>query len=108
PWFNVTPTEAEETCNNQGGHLCTSAEWQTACITNPPGATTCQWGYAPSGAACTTAIGGGIAGYPFPIPNTTAKWCNLGPTFDFNSMQANDQDGLLVTASSARKNCYAD
>ena len=24
PWFNVTPVEAEQTCENRGGHLCTT------------------------------------------------------------------------------------
>jgi formylglycine-generating enzyme required for sulfatase activity len=31
PWFGVTATEAEQTCNANGGRLCTTAEWQTAC-----------------------------------------------------------------------------
>jgi hypothetical protein len=111
PWFNVTPIEAEQTCNAMGGRVCTTAEWKTACVTNPPSATTCSWGYAPDTAAgCGTAIGGTSTGtaYPFPIPSTTTRWCNLGPTFDFNTSTSGDQDGLLVTASSALKNCYAD
>jgi hypothetical protein len=112
PWFNVTPIEGEETCSAMGGHLCTTTEWQTACKTSPPGATTCAWGYAPNGAACTTALGGSAAipptTYPVPFPTTGAKYCNLGPTFDFNTTSSGDQDGLLVTGSAALKNCYAD
>src|SRR5262249_32936049 len=95
----------EETCNAAGGHLCSTADWQTACITKPPGATTCKWGYAPNGAACTTALG---PPYAVPFPTNGPNFCNLGPTFDFNSGQGGDQDGLLVTGSGSLKNCYAD
>jgi len=95
PWYNVTGMEAEQTCTAVGGHLCTSAEQQTACKTNPPGSTTCAWGYAPNGSACTTAA-------------TVSKFCNLGPTFDFNPSVAGDQDGLLTTASPQLLQCNAD
>ena len=105
PWFNATPIEAEQTCNAMGGHVCTTAEWQTACKTNPPGATTCAYGYAPNGAACTGALG---PPYAFPFPSGAAKWCNLQPTFDYDIATAGDQDGVLVTASASLKNCYAD
>ena len=105
PWFSVTPAEAEQTCYALGGHLCTTADWQTACKTSPPGATTCHWGYAPNGTACTTALG---PPYTVPFPTTGANYCNLGPTFDFDPGQSGDQDGLLITGSSALKNCFAD
>jgi hypothetical protein len=95
PWFNVTPIEAEQTCTAMGGRLCTAADWQTACVTNPPSPTTCTWGYAPVGAACTTSY-------------TSTRFCNLGPSYDFSASATGDQDGLLVTGSSALQNCYAD
>jgi hypothetical protein len=105
PWSNVAAGESEQICSAMGGHLCTTGEWQTACQTKPPGGTTCVWGYASNGTACTTALG---PPYAFPFPSTAAKWCNLGPTYDFNTTQSGDQDGLLVTASSKLNNCYAD
>jgi hypothetical protein len=112
PWFNVSPTEAEQTCNAMGGHVCTTAEWKTACITSPPGATSCKWGYAPNGVGCTTALGGAdsspFTAYPVPFPTTGSRFCNVGPTYDFNTTSSGDQDGLLVTGSAALKNCYAD
>jgi hypothetical protein len=43
-----------------------------------------------------------------PFPTTGPQYCNLGPTFDFNGGSSGDQDGLLVTGSTALKNCYAD
>ena len=94
PWFNVTAVEAEQTCNAMGGRLCTLADWQRACTTSPPGATTCAFGYAQNGTACTTVA-------------TATKYCNLGPTFDFGP-GAGDQDGLLVTGSPLLQNCFAD
>ncbi len=110
PWFNVTPVEAEQTCAAMGGSLCSTATLQTACKTNPPSATTCRWAYAPNGAACTTALGGsaGMNPYAVPFPTSGSKFCNLGPTFDFNTTQTGDQDGLLVTGSPSLANCYAD
>jgi hypothetical protein len=105
PWFNVTPIEAEQNCVARGGHLCTNTEWQTSCSTNPPGSTTCQWGYAPNGTACKSALG---PPYAVPFPISGANFCNLGPTYDFNTSATGDQDGLLVTGSTLLKNCYAD
>lgn len=90
PWFNVTPVEAEQTCNAIGGRLCTIADWQTACRAT----VNCTYGYNPRGAACTSAY-------------TSSKYCNLGP-FDFETGTAGDQDGLLVTASTRLQNCWAD
>jgi MYXO-CTERM domain-containing protein len=104
PWSRVTPIEAEQTCNRMGGRLCTQADWQTACRTNPPGTTTCSFGYAPNGTACTTALG---PPYPSPFPTTGPTFCNLGVTFDTSSL-AGDQDGPLVTGSTSLRNCYAD
>ncbi len=60
PWFNVTPIESEQVCGALGGHVCTVADWQTACHV----ATTCTWGYAPSG-SCKTGF-------------TANTYCNLG------------------------------
>ncbi len=91
PWFNVTPIEVEQTCYALGGTVCSTATWQTACQATIP----CTWGYAPRGASCTSSY-------------TGSKYCNLGPSFDFNTSVAGDQDGLLPTASPALLNCWAD
>lgn len=89
--MNVTGAEAEQTCVALGGHLCTTAEWQTGC-----GATQgCAWGYAPRGAGCSSAP-------------TASKYCNLGPSFDSDPSASGDQDGLLPTASPLLKSCWAD
>jgi hypothetical protein len=112
PWSNVTPIEAEQTCAAMGGRVCATTDWQIACSTKPPSATSCLFGYAPNGAACATPVGGVTAtppaAYPFPIPVATSRWCNLGPTFDFDASLTGDQNGLLVTGSPSLKNCYAD
>ena len=80
-----------------GGHICSvAAEWQTACKENPPGATTCTLGYAPYGAACTTALGP-----PYAFPFVGGTFCNLGPTYDFDAVAGGDQDGLLATGSAS-------
>jgi hypothetical protein len=95
PWFNVTPEEVEQTCLAAGGSICSLAQWQSACRVGPlSAANDCTWGYANTAAACTTAF-------------TATKYCNLGPSFDFNSMLAGDQDGLLPTSSSSLQNCFA-
>ena len=95
PWFNVSPQEASQTCNAMGGALCTTAQWQTACKPNAA----CLYGYNPRGAAGSACATGYVAG---------SKFCNLGPSFDFNSGVAGDQDGLLPTASASLTNCWAD
>ncbi len=95
PWFNVTPAEAEQTCLQAGGTLCTSQQWTTACTVTPATGNDCLWGYGPYGTACRV---GYVAG---------SKFCNLGPSFDFSSA-AGDQDGLLPTASPRLASCYAD
>jgi hypothetical protein len=94
PWFNVTPREVQQTCANMGGFVCPVTDWQTACKPN----SACRWGYNPRGAAgsaCATAA-------------TTTKFCNLGPTFDFDPLTTGDQDGLLVTNSASLLQCFAD
>ncbi|MBK8253476.1 MAG: hypothetical protein IPK82_12515 [Polyangiaceae bacterium] len=92
PWFNVTPDEVEQTCTAMGGFVCSTAQWQTACQATIP----CTWGFNPRGAACTSAA-------------TSTKKCNVGPTYDFDTGTAGDQDGLLPTASSVLlPNCWAD
>jgi hypothetical protein len=95
PWFNVTPSEAEAVCAAQGGFVCSTgsatAEWRVGC----QAANSCTWGYNPHNAACTTAYSG-------------TKFCNLGPSFDFDDVLAGDQDGLLVTGSGELMNCFAD
>ncbi len=93
PWFNVTPTEVEQTCTARGGTICSLAQWQTACKT--AAATPCKWGYAPQGSACINPA----------VANT--DFCNLG-SFDFDPNTAGIQNGLLPTASAKLKNCYAD
>ncbi|MBI5548628.1 MAG: hypothetical protein HY901_32505 [Deltaproteobacteria bacterium] len=98
PWFNVTPLEAEQTCTQMGGALCTMAQYQTACRPNAP-SSACLWGYNPRGAAGSACATDYVAG---------TKFCNLGPSYDFGPMTAGDQDGLLPTASSALANCWAD
>ena len=92
PWYNVTPLEVEQTCTAGGGHICaTATEWQTACNATLP----CTWGYNPRTAlGCNASL-------------TATKYCNLGP-FDFNSVLAGDQDGLLPTGNAALQNCWAD
>jgi hypothetical protein len=99
PWFNVTPIEAEQTCQNMGGRLCTLSDWQTAC--RP--AATCSWGYNPR-------TDSGDSGNTIDCNETysASKFCNLGPSFDFSSAINGDQDGLLVTGSAALQNCWAD
>src|SRR5262249_22106751 len=92
PWFNVSPDEVEQTCTAMGGTVCSTADWQTACQAT----VNCKWGYSPRGAACTS---------PF---DQTTKYCNLGPSYDFNGGAAGDQDGLLPTASPNLQNCWAD
>jgi MYXO-CTERM domain-containing protein len=92
PWFNVSPQEAEQTCQAMGGSLCSTADWQTACRAT----VNCTWGYNPRGAACTSTY------------NAANKYCNIGPSFDFDLGAAGDQDGLLPTASPELQNCWAD
>jgi len=91
PWFNVTPQEVEQVCTAMGGSVCTTPNWTTACATITP----CTWGYNPRGAGCN-------AGY------TASKYCNLGPSFDFDAVTSGDQDGLLPTASGSLLNCWTD
>ena len=90
PWFNVTPIESEQVCGTLGGHVCTVADWQTACRAN----SACTWGYDPR-SSCTTAY-------------TASTFCNLGVSYDFDTSTAGAQSGLLATASSNLKHCSAD
>jgi len=94
PWFNVSPREVEQVCQAAGGSVCLMADWQAAARNPAPDA--CIYGYAPLGTACKSAY---VAG---------TKFCNIGPSFDFSAANAGDQDGLLVTASPALANCWAD
>jgi hypothetical protein len=93
PWFNVTPVEVEQTCNNMGGRICKLSEWQAACRVNAVGGPSpkkdCTWGY---GANCKTPAG------------TT---CNISP-FDFDPATAGNQDGLLPVASPLIPGCFAN
>lgn len=92
PWFNVTPGEVTQTCIAMGGRICNVGDWQRACQATA----SCTYGFNPRGAACTS-------GY------NSNKFCNISPAFDFDGNPANgDQDGLLVTASSVVKTCWAD
>jgi len=90
PWFNVSPIEVEQTCDALGGFICDTSEWQVACHT----ISSCDWGYNPRGAACTSTA-------------TANKFCNLSP-FDFDTTATGDQNGLLPTASSLLSNCSGD
>ncbi len=95
PWFNVTPVEAEQICYSLGGHVCSLADWQTACRAGA----NCDWGYNPNNAACQSSF-------------TSTKYCNLGP-FDYDQSTAGDQDGLLPTdtycgTQPCLQNCWAD
>ena len=94
PWFNVTPDEVEQTCLAAGGSICTQTQWRDACRVNPLAGADCTFGYAANAAACTS-------------PFTASKYCNLGPSFDFNSGVAGDQDGLLSTGSALLQNCWS-
>jgi hypothetical protein len=96
PWYNVTPPEAEQVCKGMGGRLCSTPEWQNACATTPTSGTTCTWGYNTRGVACTSSFTAGT------------KFCNLGASFDFDAVTPGVQSGLLVTGSSAVKNCWSD
>jgi hypothetical protein len=109
PWFNVTPTEAQQTCVAMGGTLCSNTNWKTACMNTAlnGNAQSCTWGYATTEAHCTS-----VANLPpvFDPPYSAAnKFCNLG-AFDFitAATPAGNQDGLLPTASSRLKDCYAN
>ncbi|UQA54940.1 MopE-related protein [Polyangium aurulentum] len=94
PWFNVTPREVEQVCASMGGTVCTQADWQAAARLPAPDA--CTYGYAPLGAACKS---GFVVG---------TKFCNIGPSYDFDTANTGDQDGLLPTGSALLKNCWAD
>lgn len=107
PWFNVTPQEAQQTCANRGGQLCTIADWKTACHTSA--GTPCQWGYStnctaqPPGTPARLTAGDGTVYYD----TTKTPFCNLGP-FDFDAtVGAPNADGLLVTGSALLKGCSA-
>jgi hypothetical protein len=92
PWFNVTPIEVEQACSAMGGKVCERrTDWTPACQATQ----SCTWGYNPRGAACTSTF-------------TASKYCNLGPSFDFDAVAAGDQDGLLPTASALLQNCSSD
>jgi hypothetical protein len=97
PWFNVSPVEVEQTCKAIGGTICPNTAWQASCKAG----VNCLWGYNPNDASCTTpAVGTNT--------NGGTKFCNLGPTFDSDTLVANDQDGLLPTASPDLKQCFGD
>jgi hypothetical protein len=88
PWFNVSPVEAEQTCQAIGGRVCDVGEWQAGCQAGSG----CTWGY---GSSCNTAA------------NYSTRYCNLGE-YDFDSGTSGDQDGLLPTGDLSGVSCYAD
>jgi len=93
PWFNVSPDEADQTCQARGGRLCTIADWQTACHANQA----CTYGYAPR-ANCDSP-----GNY-----NTGNPSCNIGP-FDTDGNPLNGkQSAVLPTADPSLNNCFAD
>jgi hypothetical protein len=91
PWFNVTPAEAEQTCQAMGGSVCSTPNWTTACQATPAN---CTWGY---GTTCTS-----------PANYVSGPFCNLGP-FDFDAAAtAANTDGLLPAGGGGVLNaCYA-
>ncbi len=95
PWFNVTPEEVLQTCQAMGGNVCTETQWRDACLVQPAPGANCTWGYSPAAPGCTTGFTAGT------------KFCNLGLSFDFDTMVAGDQDGLLPTASPLLQNCFS-
>ncbi|NUP05533.1 MAG: hypothetical protein HOW73_05685 [Polyangiaceae bacterium] len=94
PWFNVTPLEAEQTCQAAGGQLCSTTLWRNACHVTPISGNDCLFGYGPDGTACRSVA-------------TASKFCNIGPSYDFNSGVAGDQDGLLPTQFLLGNSCYS-
>lgn len=103
PWYNLTPREVEQSCSAVGGRICRLSEWKQACRVNnndaagpntPDTNNDCTWGYNPLGSCKTTANYAGMF------------FCNLGG-FDFDTMTAGNQDGLLPTNSSFLQNCNA-
>src|SRR5262249_10955041 len=90
PWFNVTPTEAEQTCSALGGSVCATTTYTTTCKSTGG---TCKWGY---GTGCTANANYG--GTPF---------CNLGG-YDFDAAaSAANTDGLLPGGSNLLSSCFA-
>ena len=96
PWFDVSPIEVEQTCDAMGGHVCSPAEWQTACFAKLQPTPSCTWGYASAGAACTSSFTAG------------SKFCNLGMSYDFDPSTPGMQNGLLPTGSPKLMSCFAD
>ncbi len=103
PWYDLTPREVEQSCSAVGGRICRTSEWKQACrVNNADGAgpntpdtdNNCSWGYNPLGSCKTQATYNG------------AYYCNLGG-FDFDTMTAGNQDGLLPTNSTRIANCRA-
>jgi hypothetical protein len=76
-----------------GGKVCEAkTNWIPACQATQ----SCIWGYTPRGAACTSTY-------------TASKYCNLGPSFDFDGNAGNgDQDGLLPAGFLLPNACAAD
>ncbi len=103
PWFNVTPTEVEETCQAMGGFVCSTANWTTACQ-SPSG--TCQWGY---GSNCSTSPATLTAGDGTVYYDTSkSPYCNLG-LYDFDQTAgAPNADGLLPSMSGSLQGCFAN
>jgi MYXO-CTERM domain-containing protein len=90
PWFNVTPVEAEQSCDAIGGRVCTLAEWKVGCGAG----VSCTWGYSPVGTACKSTMNAG-------------KFCNSSE-YDFSATLLGDQNGLLPGGSPALLACAAD
>jgi hypothetical protein len=82
PWTNVSPWEAEQTCQAIGGRICRPSDWETACLGSPG---TCSYGFL----GCETA-----SNYD------DGPFCNLGA---FHA----DDDALLPTASTELRDCAA-
>lgn len=90
PWHSVSGNEASQACTAMGGHVCTLAEWQTACRT--AATTPCTWGYK---SLCTN-------------EHSSSKFCNLGFNYDTDTSVPGNQDALLPTGSSLLMECSAN
>ena len=91
PWFGVSPTEVEQTCNALGGYVCDLYDVLIACEAT----VSCTWGYAPRGTECLA-------------PATPTKFCNLAMSYDSDPVAEGSQNGLLETGSTEVNNCFAD
>ena len=101
PWFNITPTDAADVCDEMGGRLCTRAEWTGGCKPN----SSCKYAYGPWADVCDD-----VGSYS-PIAHPA---CNIG-LYDFNTNSGGINDGMLptgydggVSGAPSLVGCWAD